>query len=114
MGLLRRDDGGDEQHGRRFKMVEKVFDIGDDAWIEDDNGDQAYKVDGKALRMRETFILEDRNGREVAKIQEKKRSVRDAMRIERDGDTIATVRKAMISPIRDRFAIDIKDGEDLS
>jgi uncharacterized protein YxjI len=34
------------------------------------------------------------------------------MKIERDGRTLATVHKALVG-IRDRFAIDVEDGEDL-
>jgi uncharacterized protein YxjI len=110
MGLLRRGD--DEAAGRRFQMREKLMSIGDDAWIEDDQGDKAYKVDGKAMRIRETFILEDREGHEVAKIQEKKLSVRNTMTVERGGETVATVHKAIVG-IRDRFNIDVEGGEDL-
>src|SRR5436305_811215 len=110
MGLLRHRD--DARHGRRFQMQEKLASIGDDAWIEDDQGDRGYKVDGKALRVRDTFILQDRDGNELAKIAEKKLSVRDTMKVERDGQTLATVHKALVG-IRDRFDIDVEDGEDL-
>jgi uncharacterized protein YxjI len=110
MGFLRhRDDALD---GRRFQMREKLASIGDDAWIEDDQGDRLYKVDGKALRLRDTFILADRDGREVAKIQERKLHVRDTMAVERGGHRVATVHKALVG-IRDRFKIDIESGEDL-
>src|SRR5436309_1417484 len=110
MGLLRHRD--DAPAGRRFQMREKLASIGDDSWIEDDTGDRLYKVDGKALRIRETFILEDRDGREVATIQEKKLSVRDKMEVERDGRTLASVHKALVG-IRDRFSIDVEGGQDL-
>ena len=93
-------------------MREKLVAIGDDSWIEDDQGERVYKVNGKAMRIRDTFLLEDRNGREVAKIQERKLSVRDKMAVERDGETIATVHKALVG-FRDRFKIDMADGEDL-
>jgi len=99
-------------NARRFQMREKIVSISDDLWIEDDAGEKVYKVDGKAMRVRETFILEDRDGNEVAKIQEKKLAVRDSMRIERGGDTIATVRKALIG-FRDRFSVDVADGPEL-
>jgi uncharacterized protein YxjI len=75
-------------------------------------GRPRYKVDGKALRVRDTFILKDRDGNELAKIAEKKLSVRDTMKVERDGRTLATVHKALVG-IRDRFDIDVEDGEDL-
>jgi uncharacterized protein YxjI len=115
MGLLRnrrdeREEGPGELH---FQMREKMFAIGDDYWIENGLGTRAFKVNGKALRIRETFVLEDPSGREVCKIQEKKLSIRDKMEIERDGDTIATVKKAMISPLRERFSIDVHGGADL-
>jgi uncharacterized protein YxjI len=45
MGFLR---GGHDERGRRFRMREKLLSIGDDFWIEDEAGDSAYRVDGKA------------------------------------------------------------------
>ncbi len=96
----------------RYQMREKMFAIGDDAWIEDSNGNRAFKADGKALRARSTFVLEDANGNEVASIQEKMLRVKDTMDIERNGQKIATVKKALISPLRDRFEVKIEGGED--
>jgi uncharacterized protein YxjI len=110
MGFLRHR--GDEPLGERFVMRERLLAIGDDFWIENDRGERAYKVDGKAFRLRQTFVLEDSAGGEVARIQERKLSVRDKVAIERDGDTAATVHKALIG-IRDRFAIDVEHGADM-
>jgi uncharacterized protein YxjI len=111
MPLLRRRD---EAAGTRYQMREKVFAIGDDFWVETDGGERAFKVDGKALRVRSTFVLESASGEELFKIQEKAVRVRDTMEIERDGDTVATIKKALVSPLRDRFSIGLKDGGDLS
>ena len=111
MGFLRhRVDG---PVGERFLMREKLLSIGDDYWIENDQGERAYKVNGKALRVRKTFVLEDTSGGEVARIQERKLSIRDKIAIERDGDTAATVHKALVG-IRDRFAIDVEGGGELN
>jgi len=95
----------------RYQMREKLLSIGDDSWIEDEAGDKVFKVNGKAARIRQTFILEDPNGGEVAKIQERKLSVRDKMVIE-CGDTSATVHKALTG-VRDRYNIDVDGGPDL-
>jgi uncharacterized protein YxjI len=95
-------------------MREKLFAIGDDFWIETDEGERAFKVNGKAVRFRSTFILESPAGDELFKIQEKKLHIRDTMEIERDGRTVATVTKALITPLRDRFAIELDDGGELS
>jgi uncharacterized protein YxjI len=110
MGFLR--SRRDSPEGERFLMREKLLSIGDDYWIENGAGDRAYRVDGKAVRFRQTFVLEDASGREVARIREKKLSIRDKVAIERDGDTAATVHKALVG-IRDRFAIDVEHGDDL-
>jgi uncharacterized protein YxjI len=96
----------------RYVMRQRLISIGDDHWIEDEAGNRAFRVDGKALRLRKTFVLEDADGRELAKMQERKLSVRDAMAIERDDRTVATVKKALMG-IRDRFSISFEDGEDM-
>jgi uncharacterized protein YxjI len=111
MGFLRRHD---EPSGTRYQMREKLFSIGDDYWIETEEGERAFKVNGKALRVRETFVLESPSGEELFKIQEKKLHIRDTMEIERDGDTVATVKKALITPLRDRFAIELENDAELS
>jgi uncharacterized protein YxjI len=95
-------------------MREKLFAIGDDFWIENESGERAFKVNGKALRVRETLVLEDPSGAELFTVQERKLNVRDTMKIEHDGDTVATVKKALITPLRDRFSIDLEHGGELS
>lgn len=100
-----------ELDGPTFQMREKVFAVGDDSWIEDSDGNKAYKVNGKAIRFRDTFILEDAYGVEVARIQEKKLSFRDKMTIVR-GSSKAKVRKRLIG-IRDRYTVDVSSGQDL-
>ena len=49
-------------------------------------------------------------GSEVATLKEKLVSVRDAMTIERGGQTLATVKKAMLTPLRERFDIECANG----
>ncbi|WP_028643519.1 LURP-one-related/scramblase family protein [Nocardioides sp. URHA0020] len=118
MGLRdRRQDRRDDRGGRgstTYRMREKLVSIGDDYWIEDEHGERAFKVNGKALRIRKTLLIEDASGHELMKIQERKLSIRDTMSIEdAAGETLATVKKAMISPLRDRYKVDVVNGEDL-
>ena len=111
MPLLRgrRDSGG-----TKYRMREKLFSIGDDFWIENDDGDRVFKVNGKALRIRETLVFEDPSGAELFTVQEKKLHIRDTMELERDGRTIGTVKKALIPPLRERFTIELRDGQELT
>ena len=112
MGLLRRN--GDDAGTTKYRMREKLFAIGDDFWIDTDDDRHAYKVNGKALRIRKTFVLESPSGDELFKLRERKLSIRDTMELERDGDTVATIKKAMITPLRDRYTIHLADGGELS
>jgi uncharacterized protein YxjI len=116
MGLRdRREERRDERRGAQtFRMRQKLVSIGDDYWIEDNQGQRVYKINGKALRVRDTLIFEDLGGGELYKIQSKMLHVRDTMKIEDgDGHDVATVKKALITPLRDRFEINVENGADM-
>ena len=77
-----------------------------------DDDKHAFKVDGKALRLRKKLVLQSPSGEELFTIQERMLSVRDKMAIEHDGDTVATVKKALIG-IRERYNIELEGGGEL-
>jgi uncharacterized protein YxjI len=101
---------GDSAPANVFQMRQSMVSIGDDYWIENGAGQRAYKVDGKAFRIRKTLVIEDAAGHEVATLKEKLVSVRDVMTIERGGQTLATVKKAMFTPLRERFDVEAAQG----
>jgi uncharacterized protein YxjI len=113
----KRQERRDERRGTgatQYRMRQKLVSIGDDYWIEDDRGERVFKVDGKALRLRKTLVFEDASGTELLKIQERRLRIRDTMEIEDPhGRTVATVKKALVSPLRDRWAVEVADGADL-
>jgi uncharacterized protein YxjI len=103
-----------ERRAVHYRMRQKLVSIGDDYWIEDDDGRRAYKVDGRALRVRETLNFDDPHGGTLLRIQERMLRVRDTMEIEdADGRTVARVKQAMITPLRDRMTVEVVDGPDL-
>ncbi len=107
---LGRPGGG----GNRYQMRQKMISIGDDFWIEDEHGQKVFKVDGKALRVRQTLIFEDAHGNELCKIQERMMRVKDSMEIEGpNGERIAMVKKALITPVRERWVVKVRNGPDL-
>jgi len=98
----------------RYKIRQKLISIGDDFWIENASGQKVYKVDGKALRIRKTLEFEDANGKRLAQIKERILAIKDTMGIEdAHGKDIATVKKALISPLRDKWNVNVKGGDDL-
>jgi uncharacterized protein YxjI len=95
-------------------MRQKLIAFGDDFYIENDQGQKVYKVDGKVLRVRDTLVFKDMQGNKLCQLQERMLRVKDTMEIEGpDGKTLATVKKAIITPLRDRWTVKIKGGPDL-
>jgi uncharacterized protein YxjI len=95
-------------------MRQKLVSIGDDFWIMDEHGKKVFKVDGKALRIRKTLKFKNTQGQTLYQIQERKLRVKDSMEVEdANGKRVAMVKKAIISPIRDRFTVNIKGGPNL-
>jgi uncharacterized protein YxjI len=117
----RREERRDERatfgrggNATRYQMRQRLVSIGDDFNIDNDRGQHAFKVDGKALRVRHTLIFEDPQGRELCKIQERMLRVKDTMVIEGpSGETLATVKKALIAPMRERWTVKMGEGPDL-
>ncbi|MCE5339436.1 MAG: LURP-one-related family protein [Methanomicrobiaceae archaeon] len=109
-GLAGREEAGG---AHRYRMREKLVSIGDDYWIEDAAGERAFKVDGKAIRVRNTLIIQSKEGQDLYKIQERMLRIKDTMEIEKGGGgTAATIKKALIAPLRDRWTVSIPGGED--
>jgi hypothetical protein len=46
--------GGAADQGARYLLREKLLSIGDDFWIENDQGERIFYVDAKVLRVRDT------------------------------------------------------------
>ena len=94
----------------RYLVKERLFSISDDFWVTDERGDKVFLVDGKALRLRETFELKDASGAVLATIRKKFLAFTDTMEIEHDGAVAATVRKALFSPLHHRAHIELHGG----
>lgn len=97
----------------KYLVRDKIFAIGDDYWIEDEQGRQAFLVDGKALRLRDTLELKDPEGRVLVTLRQKLLSLRDAMTIERDGEPLATIRKKKLSLLRNHYRVTLAEGTEL-
>ena len=94
-----------------YQLRAKLVSFGDDYWIENQDGDRVLRVDGKVLRVRKTLDIEDPDGKQLCRIQSRVMHIRDTMAIERpDGAQMATVHKAMITPLRERWKVDVADG----
>jgi uncharacterized protein YxjI len=95
----------------RYALRQKFAAIGQDFYVEDMQGRRIMHVDGKAMRVRDTLKFRDAGGNVVYQLQERLMRVRDTMVIERPGgSTAATIRHRMITPLRERFVIEVEGG----
>jgi uncharacterized protein YxjI len=101
------------QEQMRFQMRQRLISIGEDYDIRDERGHRAFHVDGKVLRIRETFVITDMQGHEVVTVKQKLVAIRETMTVERGGETIASVRKALLRLLRDKFVINVRGGDNL-
>jgi uncharacterized protein YxjI len=98
----------------RYKIRQKMLSIGDDFWIENQEGERVFKVDGKALRLRKTLIFEDMKGTRLARIQERLLAIKDTMVVEdADGNQLAVIKKGLIAPLGDHWTVNVRGGPDL-
>jgi len=105
----------EDRIGTRFQMRQRFFTIGDRFFIENDQRQRVFRVENKILRVRTTLKFQDMQGNDIYKIQEKLARIRDTMNIEdADGNTVATVHNALITPLRDRWKINVRGGDNLT
>jgi uncharacterized protein YxjI len=98
----------------RYKIRQKLFSIGDDFWIENQDGQKVFKVDEKVLRLRDTLVFEDREGNKLCQIQERWLPIKETMEIEDSkGKQMAVVKKKLIAPLRDKWDVKVKNGPGL-
>ena len=109
-----RETFGRKGTATRYQMRQKLVSIGDDFYIKNEAGQNVFKVDGKVLRVRDLLVFKDMQGNKLCQVQERMLRIKDSMAIEDgDGKQIAEVKKALITPLRDRWTVKIKDGPDL-
>lgn len=95
----------------RYRMTERLAAIGDDFFIQTDGGQRIFKVDGKAIRVRNTLKFKDMRGKDLCQVQSRIVRVRDTIDVTGpDGESMAVIKKKMITPVRERFTIELADG----
>lgn len=99
---------------RRYLMREQLASSGDDYPIEDEEGEPAFSVDGRALRNLHTLIVRDPNGRELYRVPGRMLHLKTFMEIEAGtGGTAATIRKTRVGASRDRWTVTVPGATDL-
>jgi uncharacterized protein YxjI len=67
----------------------------------------------EAFRLREHFGFQDLQDNELAAILEKIMHIKDTYSIYRKGNVLATIKKTLITPLRQRFDVHVAGGENM-
>jgi uncharacterized protein YxjI len=97
----------------RYVLRQKLFSWGDDFYVQDEEGQRVYFVDGKVFRLGDQLSLQDMEGNELAYIKEKLLSWGPAYEIHRAGELAAVVKKHLFTLLRCRFSVDVPGPDDL-
>ena len=97
----------------RYLMRERILSWGDDFTIKDEEGREAFYVDGKVFSFGDKLSFKDRDGKEVALIDQKLLSIGPQYEIVRGGKTVAVVKKHLFTLLRARFTVDVPGPDDL-
>jgi uncharacterized protein YxjI len=97
----------------RYVMKQKLFSWGDDFLIKDENGRDAFFVDGKAFSLGNQLSFQDMAGNELAFIKQKLFAWGPTYEIYREGQLYAIVQKELFTFFKCRFTVDVPGPDDL-
>jgi uncharacterized protein YxjI len=95
-----------------FALHQTLLSFSGDAWIEDDQGNRMYEVDGKVAISR-TLDLLDQAGTVLYTLQQPLMSIHKSFAISRGDEPVGNVEKDLFTFLGDRFTISLTDGESL-
>jgi uncharacterized protein YxjI len=96
--------------GQTFVLNQKLISMTGDLWIDDSNGNHAFEVDGKLLALRRSLLLKDTAGRELYEINKSLAHVRKTFEVKQGDKVVATIQKALMSMLGEKFTITAADG----
>ncbi len=94
-------------------MKQKLFSWGDDFLIRNEQGEQIYFVDGKALSFGDKLSFQDMARNELAFIRQKLLAWGPTYEIYRNGHLAAVVKKKIFTLLHCRFTVDVPGPDDL-
>jgi uncharacterized protein YxjI len=97
----------------RYSLRQKLFSLGDDFYIRDENENNVFFVDGKFLSIGDQLSFQDLNGNELAFIKQKVLAWGRTYELFRSGVCVAVVKKELFSPFHHTFYVDVPGPDDL-
>ena len=87
----------------KYILTQKLFTLGDDFFIEDENGKKVFEVDGKLFSIGEKLWFKDHNGNKIFKLKEKLIKLTDTYIIEKNNKDYVKIHKKMFTIFKENF-----------
>ena len=97
----------------RYVMKEKIFCLGTDYTIQDEEGNARFLLDGKTFSVGDKLALLDTDGIEQARICQRVLAWGPTYEIHRDGELAAVIKKQLFTVFNCRFTVDVPGPDDL-
>ncbi|RMG44430.1 MAG: hypothetical protein D6719_01870 [Candidatus Dadabacteria bacterium] len=99
----------------KYYMKQRLFSIGNDFRIFDENNEEAFYVDGKAFTIGDHLLFQDKERNTLCEIRQKLLTFRPTyiIREPKPGNQLAKIRKALMT-FRDTFIIDVPGPNDIT
>jgi uncharacterized protein YxjI len=98
----------------RYLMRQKWLSLGDDFFIQDEQGRDVFRVDGKAFCFGDQLSFQDLAGNELAFIKQRLLAWGPTYEIYQGGELLASVTKELFSLFKCRFSVDVPGPDDLT
>ena len=97
----------------RYVMRQKILALGEDYTIQDENGNDAFFVDGKVFSIGQKLSFQDMSGNELAFIRQRLMNWGPTYEVSVNGVQIAEVKKELFTFFKCRFTVDVPGPNDL-
>ena len=99
----------------RYIMRQRMVALGQDFTINNYAGQPCFKIDGKVRLVKESLKFRDMQGNLIYKLDEKVLRIRESFNIlDANGNLVAKVHNAIVDPLRERFTIELANGETMT
>jgi uncharacterized protein YxjI len=98
---------------QRYIIRQKIISITDNFTIRTPDGTDVYNVKGRLISIGDKLVLCETHGDDRVVIKEKLLRVRPTYRITRNGQTLATINKRLLTVMRDRFKVNVPHEPEL-
>lgn len=101
------------QTNQIYVLAERSLPVGGDLTVRDQAGRSLFGIDASAYPARKTLVLCDERAQPLYEIAATQIGLQAMSEIRRPGQVLATIQRAVVSPVTARYSVTLSDGRAL-